>query len=186
MIRYFVLALAVAPLTISSHCNPVKFPVVQLSPSAITFAPQLVNPGGSASAPQAVTLTNTGTADLMITSVESSGDFSQTNDCPLDPNLIATKATCTIQVTFAPNVIGNITGAVTIVDNARTNPQVLMLSGTGLPPVGFSPASLDFGTVRVNDTSPVQSVTLTNNQSVALNISAVVGSGDSPTLAPLR
>jgi Divergent InlB B-repeat domain/Abnormal spindle-like microcephaly-assoc'd, ASPM-SPD-2-Hydin len=177
MIRYFILALAVSPLAISPHCNPPKFAAVQFSPSSVTFAPQVVHPGGSSSAPQTVTLKNTGSAALEITTMASSGDFSQTSDCPVNPNTISPSATCTIQLTFAPNVIGNITGAITIVDNAIGGQQALPLSGTGLPPVGFTPASLDFGTIAVNSTSGTQAVTLTNNQNVALNIGAVVASG---------
>jgi hypothetical protein len=176
MIRYFVLALAVSPLAISPGCP--TFPRANLSPSSVNFSPQVVRAGSPASAPQTVTLTSSGSAALKITKIESSGDFSQTNDCPMDPNTIAPNATCTIQVTFAPNVIGNISGAVTITDNGIGNPHVLPLSGTGLPPVGFLPTSVDFGTVVVNTTSTAQTVTLTNNQGVALNITGISASGD--------
>jgi hypothetical protein len=45
--------------------------------------------------------------------------------------------------------------------------------GTQLPPVTFAPASLSFGNQIIAVTSVSQSVTLTNNQSVALNVSSV-------------
>jgi P pilus assembly chaperone PapD len=52
--------------------------------------------------------------------------------------------------------------------NACTNPD----------PVTVAPTSLDFGNQAVNTTSPPQPVTLTNHQSVTLNISNVSVTGD--------
>jgi Divergent InlB B-repeat domain/Abnormal spindle-like microcephaly-assoc'd, ASPM-SPD-2-Hydin len=177
MIRYFVLALAVGPLAISPTCS-FKFPNVQLSPASVTFAPQVVNPASPAGPSQTVTVRNSGTAALSLTAFVSSGDFSQTNDCPVPPAKLAAGGTCTMQVTFSPNVVGEIKGAVTITDTGIGTPHVLALSGTGLPPVGFSPASLDFASVAVNTTGATKSVTLTNNQSVALNINGITASGN--------
>ena len=52
------------------------------------------------------------------------------------------------------------------------------LSGTGLLPLGFSPAKLDFGSVSVHTTSSSKSVTLTNNQTTALAISSLGVTGN--------
>lgn len=176
MIRYFLLALAVGPLAISPTCS-FKFPNVTLSPSSVTFAPQVVNPASPASAPQAVTVRNSGSASLSMKGFATSGDFSQTNDCPVPPSTLTAGSSCTMQVRFSPNVVGEISGAVTITDTGFGTPHVLALSGTGLPPVGFSSANLDFGTLAVNTTSASKSITLTNNQTVALNISGITASG---------
>ena len=176
MIRCFVLAILVTQLPVTRSCI-IHLPSVKLSPSSISFSPQLVDPGQAASAPQKIMLTNSGNASLTITKIESSGGFSQTSDCPINSG-IAAGATCTIHVTFSPNVVGDILGAVTITDNGTGNPHVLPLSGTGLAPVGLSPVSLDFGTVGVNNTSAPQMVTVTNNQIVALNIGNISASGD--------
>jgi hypothetical protein len=57
-------------------------PMVSLSPTVLTFTDQLV---GTTSPGQTVTLTNTGSAPLKVSSVAisgaNSGDFAQTNDC---------------------------------------------------------------------------------------------------------
>jgi acid phosphatase len=60
-----------------------------------------------------------------------------------------------------------------------------------LPPVSVSPTSQFFGKMGVGATSAPQSVTVTNNQSVSLQISGVTGGGDffpvsncPPSLAP--
>ena len=53
-------------------------PNAALSPSTLTFATQLM---GTTSSSQAITLTNSGTAALAISSIAASGDFAQTNNC---------------------------------------------------------------------------------------------------------
>jgi phospholipase C len=98
--------------------------LVTLSPSSISFATQAV---GTTSAVQPVTVTNNQTTALSIKSIVASSGFSQTNNCPAS---LAAAASCTINVAFAPTVVGAQTGKVTITDNAATSPQALGLSGT--------------------------------------------------------
>jgi hypothetical protein len=52
------------------------------------------------------------------------------------------------------------------------------VSGTGVLPVSFSPTSLTFAAQAVGTTSASKTVTLTNNQAVLLNITAIAASGD--------
>jgi hypothetical protein len=183
MMRHFaLLALAVSPLTFNRAC-----PGVQFSPTSLQFSPQVTNPANPASSPTTVNLKNSGNAPLTIKSISSSGDFDVDNiNCPVNNgSSIAAGASCTIGVSFSPNVVGHILGMLTITDNAIGSPHVLPLSGTGLAPAGFSPATLDFGAIALNSTSVAQSVTLTNNQSVALNISGITASGDYHVTSPL-
>lgn len=58
---------------------------------------------GTTSAPQDLTLTNTGSGSLIIASVASQGDYSQTNTCnaPILPG-----STCTVTLTFTPTQEG--------------------------------------------------------------------------------
>ncbi len=51
---------------------------------------------------------------MTITSIAASGDFAQTNDCPLDPESLAVGAACTINVTFTPTEPGLRTGELTV------------------------------------------------------------------------
>ena len=161
---------------------PAVFPVVGLSPSTLKLASTLV---GQSSAAGTVTLTNSGSFGLSISSVSVSGDFSETDTCARQT--IAPSGTCMVSVTFTPSVTGSITGALTIVDNAVNTPQVLALSGSGLPELSISPASENFGTVTVGTSSAAKTMTLTNNTSGTLDYAfqtssnyAVVGSGKSP------
>lgn len=161
---------------------PAVFPAVGLSPSSLKLASTLV---GQSSAAGTVTLTNSGSFSLSISSVSVSGDFSETDTCA--GQTIQPTDSCTVSVTFSPSITGSITGALTIVDNAVNTPQVLALSGTGLPELSVSPASESFGTVTVGTTSAAKTVTLTNNTSATLDYAflassnyTAVGSGKSP------
>ena len=100
-------------------------PVVSLSPASLTFPAQKV---GTSSSAQRVTLKNTGSATLRITSITVSGDFSQTNTCR---SSVAVGASCTLSVTFNPTAAGTRTGAVTIADDAVGRLQTGALTGTG-------------------------------------------------------
>ena len=105
-------------------------PVVTLNPTSLIFSNQNV---GTTSAAQTVTVTNSGTAALTISSITltgtNSGDFAQTNNCPAS---LAANASCTINVTFTPSATGSRTASVALTDNATGSPQTIALSGTGV------------------------------------------------------
>ncbi len=80
-------------------------------------------------------------------------------------------------VTFAPTVLGALTGVLSIFDDAGTGTQTVALKGTAVTPVSLSPLNLALGSVVIGLTSAVKSSILTNNQTVPLNISGMVISG---------
>ncbi len=108
-------------------------PVVSLSASSIDFGNQAV---GTTSSARAVTLTNTGTASLTVTSATISGvdaaEFTQTGNCV---GAFAPGAGCTMNVTFTPAVAALRSAAIAITDNAPGSPHTVALAGTG---TGFS------------------------------------------------
>jgi len=53
-------------------------PVVSLSSASLSFTAQVI---GTSSAAQVVTLTNTGTADLVVSGISASGDFAESDNC---------------------------------------------------------------------------------------------------------
>jgi hypothetical protein len=104
-------------------------PRVSLSSTNLSFGTQTLN---KPSTPKVVTLTNSGTTPLQLTSLtSSSSNFTFTTTCPTTPNttLAPTTGTCTISVTFTPTSTKNVTGTLTIRDNAANSPQVIALSG---------------------------------------------------------
>ena len=73
--------------------------LLTVSPGRLTFSSQNV---GLPSAPQNITLTNPGSADVTISSIASSGDYSQTNDCA--GVVAANNGSCTLSVIFGPRI----------------------------------------------------------------------------------
>jgi hypothetical protein len=143
-------------------------PAVSLAPPSLNFGNQRV---GRSSAPQTVTLTNTGTAPLNITSMVLSNDYSQTNTCG---SPLAVAASCTINVTFSPTTTGARSGSLTITDDAPGSPHTVALSGNGTQPrVSLTPESLDFGEQRVGTRSASQPVTLSNTGTATLHLARI-------------
>jgi hypothetical protein len=103
-------------------------PIATLAPTSIAFPNEVIP---ASSAPVSVTLTNTGTATLAISSISitgnNPGDFSQTNNCAAT---LAISTSCTINVTFTPTAAGVRTANVAVADNAAGTPQLVALSGT--------------------------------------------------------
>jgi trimeric autotransporter adhesin len=146
------------------------------SPSSVTFTSQQV--GTSASA-RTVTVTNSSVASVNIVSVTASADFGATGSGskPCGGRL-AVNAKCTMSVTFTPSVAGSIKGSVALKINSSASPLIYDLAGTGVAPVTLSPTNLTFGAQNVGTTSSAQTVTITNNQAVALNSLSLTGSGN--------
>jgi hypothetical protein len=145
---------------------------VSLTHSSLTFLAQSI---GTTSTAQSVTLKNTsGTTALSIISITASGDYI-TSTCP---SSIPPGGNCVLTINFAPNAVGTIDGAVTIVDNANPSPQVVSLTGTGVGPVIFAPPSLSFPATPIGSTSSAKTATLTNLQTGSLTFTNVATSGD--------
>ena len=102
-------------------------PSVSFSASTLTFGDE---EQGSTSEPLLITLTNSGTAPLTITSIVASANFAETNNC----TTLAAGANCAINVTLGPSTTGSLKGTVTFTDNAAGSPQTVSLSGTAVRP----------------------------------------------------
>ena len=150
---------------------PALAQTVSLTPTSLTFSSQALT---TTSASKTVTLKNVGKGTLNITSMTASGGFGTTT-CPAT---IAAGASCQFSVTFSPNALGTVNGAVTLVDNANPTTQVVSLTGTGIAPVTLSPTSLTFSPTAIGTTSAPKSVTLTNNLPTSLTMGGAAPSGD--------
>ena len=104
-------------------------PAVSLSPSTLAFGSEPVD---MTCPSQVVTLSNTGSAVLNITSITFTGanasSFSEANTCG---SSVAAGGNCTIAVLFTPSAAGTLTASLSIADNASGSPQSVSLSGTG-------------------------------------------------------
>jgi hypothetical protein len=137
-------------------------PAVTFNPTSLTFSTQVVY---TASAPQQVTLTNTGLGILQIKSAKISGQFGVKTDCG---EILASGASCTANVKFKPRTKGILNGDISVTDNAPGSPQKVPLTGTGTF-VQLTPASLNFGTQPVNTTSVPKYITLVNKGNSTVN-----------------
>ena len=154
-------------------------PVVSLSVPSLTFTTQMVN---STSASQQITLRNTGTAPLLISSImltgANHGDFAQTNTCG---SQVAASSSCLIAVNFTPTAVGTRTAAVTITDNAADSPESVALTGNAVAPIALlSGATASFGSVPLGSSSPSQFLVLDNTGTATLTISGISIAGTNP------
>ena len=166
----FFLALVVSTFAASQ--------TVSLSTNSLNFGNQTVN---TPSAAQAVTVTNTGTATLNISSTSVAGverlDFAPlSNKCG---KTLGAGKNCNIWATFTPQAVGARSATIQMVDNAPGSPQVVTLSGTGTAPVAtWSVPNLNFGSETVGVPSTAQGVTLTNTGNGTLTINSIAAVGD--------
>jgi hypothetical protein len=146
---------------------------VSLSASALNFKKVGI---GQTSSPQTVTLTNSGTATLNISSITANGDFHISNNtCGAT---VAVGANCAVSVTFTPTKKGARKGTLSFSDDAPGSPHAVALSGTGQSVV-VSPTSLSFGTMAVGSKSTPQTVTVTNLNSITVTFAGIVFAGTS-------
>ena len=120
-----------------------------------------------------LTVSNTGTAPLIVTAITSSsasfavGGPTSFTIAPGDPSR-------TIRIDFAPNASQVFTGSLTVVSNDTATPRLAVsVTGTGAQPRLSVPASLSFGTVPINCSTSSLSLTLTNTGAIALTVSSV-------------
>ena len=158
-------------------------PLVNLSPTSVSFGNQNV---GTSSSTQAVTLTNSGTTPLSISSIAIAGtnaaDFAQTNTCPSSSNTLAAGSSCTISLTFTPGASGARSATLTFTDNAADSPQTVTLSGTATVPTtyfsdGFESGNLNAWTLPSSDSTGARTVqsTVVNSGSDALALNNASG-----------
>ena len=147
-------------------------PKASLSPTKLSFGNQAI---ATASNSRSVTLSNTGTGGLVISGIAVSANFTQSNNCS---GVLQAGANCTIAVRLVPASTGAKTGAITITDNAKSSPQTVRLSGTGVLQATLLPSSLSFNKTTVGTVSASKPVTLTNNLNTTLSISSIATSAN--------
>ncbi len=106
-----------------------EVPTAALSGSTVSFGTE---PQGVATPEQTLTVTNNGSAPLIVNSAALSGtdpgDYLLDNRCQ---SPVAPAASCVIGVRFAPQAQGASSATLTLETNAVTQPGAVALSGTG-------------------------------------------------------
>jgi hypothetical protein len=148
---------------------------VSVNPGSLNFGTQVVN---TTSGTQTVTVTNTGSSNLVISGVTiSPGQYAFIGPTA---TTLAAGASATYTVSFTPAVAQSYSGTLAFTMNTSSAP--VGLAGTGVPSSGtppqasVSPASLNFGNQVANTTSAPQPVTVTNTGGSNLVINSVTSS----------
>jgi hypothetical protein len=157
------------PETVALSGTGLAPPALVVSPASLSFSGTV----GQTISPQTVTVSNTGGAPLanvgfQITGL-SAGSFSYgTTTCGAT---LANGSSCTVQVTFTPTAAGGATASLVVSSSTSgVAPVTVSLSGTWQTPAGLSwlvngmsASQIVFPIVTPGQSSPVQTVTLTNN-----------------------
>jgi hypothetical protein len=178
-----------SPHVVSLAGDGLPAPAITLSATSLDLGSQLLGTSGSwvSNPANTVTVTNTGTAPLIISPISISsatGDFTIAlpntagpTACQLlmAPDItLAVSESCRIPVQFLPTVRGFETGQITITHNAPGSPHVVTLSGTGIQPaVSLSPTSVGFTGNPLNMNCPTKTVTLKNTGDVSLTLVSI-------------
>jgi hypothetical protein len=158
-----------------SGCAGGGTPGASLSATKLSFGKE---PVGMTTKAKSVTLTNNGTATLNITSITISGDYAiSANTCG---STLAVGAKCKVSVTFTPTTTGTRTGTLSFNDNAPGSPQTVALTGIGTS-LALTPASWNFGSVTVGQTSSPETFTLANETGSTVSSIVVSLAGTNPT-----
>lgn len=154
-----------SPHRVSLSGTGVIAPFVTLSTLALSFPD---TPVGETAGPLTVTLTNSGSATLIISSIATTGDFTKSDPCGAS---LAAGASCIISVRFSPTEGGNRYGTLVITTNAVGSPHVVNLAGNGL---GEGPAE-PTGDFALSASPPAVSINAGERATFALTLSPLFG-----------
>ena len=113
-------------------------PDISLSPGAIDFRGSVID---QTSAIQTITITNNGTADLVINTIEITGTSptmfdvgpGATNGCVIPNAIVIPGESCALDVTFTPDIVGPKDALLYVNSNDPDTPRIqVSLSGNGV------------------------------------------------------
>ncbi len=158
-------------------------PQISVSTDYIDFGEIVVN---SSSNLEEIVISNLGEGDLLISSVQISGNDSsqfsiETESCT--SSVLSKGNECHIYVEFSPTSTGTKGAKLDILSNDKTHPTYSVdLSGKGITPssgvISIDKQSIDFGAVKIGTESTSQSITVKNIGTNDLQIASVYLGGD--------
>ncbi|MGA9632042.1 MAG: choice-of-anchor D domain-containing protein [Candidatus Acidiferrales bacterium] len=169
-------AAATGSLVVSSNASNPTLTIALRSSGAqpgLTVTPASVSFGNVAvgtTATQTITLKNTGTVNLTVSSATATGaGFSVTG---FAAQTVGAGGTMTFNATFTPASTGSVSGSISVVTDASSSPTPISLSGTGTQPgLSVTPSSVSFGNVAAGTTA-TQAITLKNTGTANLVVSS--------------
>ena len=166
-----------APATSASVTltGTVLVPALTVTPTSASFLTDL----NTTSAAQTVTVRNSGTAELTISSIALGGtnadQFGMTNACGAT---LAAGASCTVSLTYSPTVTGNSSASLAVnVAAPATSATVTLTGALPAPALTLTPTSINFGNTTRGTTSAATTVTVRNSGTAAMTISSITLTG---------
>ena len=166
-----------SPQTISlsgiAVAPPAPAPVATFS-TANPFTLPGTTTQGTSSAPQTITISNTGNAPLHISTVilggfNSSDYFLAPSNCT--GAVLSANSNCSVILNFSPLASGFRTGTISVTDDAANSPQVLSIIGNATPAASINAA-----------TGSSTSVSVSAGQTAQFNLTASPGAGFNGTI----
>jgi hypothetical protein len=169
---------AETPMTISltgvGETTTQGTPFISVSPSSANFGSVIVGNTDS----QVLTVSNTGTANLTVSSLTTSGSGFSASGLAI-PFTLTPGQNASFTAAFGPVATGSQSGSISIASNAASSPLVVTLNGTGIAAtyqLSASSTNLTFGNITVGSPT-TQNVTVTNTGNSNVSISTVSVSG---------
>lgn len=148
---------------------------ITLNPATLSFGSQQV---GAAATSATITVTNSGSAPLHVSSVVTSGDYVSSNTCV--GTAVAPAASCTVTVSFAPTATGQRNGLLTIYADVAGGQATAALSGIGSAPatIVLTPNTLSFPATSIGALSASQNITVANTGGSTAQLQSFTTGGD--------
>lgn len=150
--RTLSLSLALVTLLVTAGCNKDKSPTAPTPASAIALTGNMTFGGVTVgtSTTSTLTIANTGTADLAVTSVTYPTGFSGT----FTSGTIPANGAQAVTVTFAPTAAQAYSGNITVTGNQASGTNTIAVSGTGVALATFTLSGI------VTETPPTTSTVI--------------------------
>ena len=161
--------------------TPIATPVntrLLAAPLRLNFRNVLVADAGEMSAPLTIRLVGRGKAPVMFAHNSATMVGANPTDFQIVPgsNTCSGSAlNCSIKITFQPTGLGSRTAVLRFDDDASNSPQMVRLSGNGIPVKLIIPKAVAFGMVSAGSTISKE-VTLTNDSDVSVTVTNVAPS----------
>jgi len=146
-----------------------------------TFPDQPIN---TTSAPSNLRISNSGTANLVVTGIDIAGStaFMFAGSPVVLPLTVSPGSSVTMPLTFMPTAIQSYNGSITIASNASSAPTVIPLSGKGIQSSGgnisLNTTSLVFPGTNLNTASSSKPIVISTTGNGNLVVSSVTITGD--------
>jgi hypothetical protein len=143
----------------------IGIPNISVTPTSSIFGNVNI---GSSSSPQTFTVSNTGSANLVIGTTSITGtdasQFSKQNDS-CSGKTLTPSSSCSVNTVFSPASTGSKSVSLSIPSNDPDTPTLnvpLIGTGVGIPNISVTPASYNFGNVNMGSSSSPQIFSVSN------------------------